>query len=381
MRTLNIILPTIERASFETFAKKMKKNLPELTVTFGHNYDKLFYHSVIDGIFACKPKKIWHEVCDVTVQLPTGDWVLLATFKNGLSFCADHKEEIKFNPNHGPTYDKCDICNHNCKNSYVVLNVVTGEELQVGRECAKKFGIESLDFVSKFTQELNRIINLYNEGTGQDEISCWRGRKDARSFESVKVAVLIESAKNYYDTNPNWIKGYYVENRYVKSQSSEAIQKIAKEKIFTEESDYVKAVINNIFLNSNSTEFEKELRSFASSFYGQMKDACKAFFAVKAYEDSLKPSLPSILAGTQVKIEGEIVETKTCESIYGLCTTYKIQTLKGYVVERTGTVHSTIIDGKQKVSFYSIVKYYSSHKIVLDRALKNPKKGVEIINL
>lgn len=383
MKTLNIVVPVVEKTSFETFTNKIKKNVPELTVTFGSNYDKLFYHSVVDDGFTCNPEKIWHEVCDVTIQLPEiNDWILLATFKNGMSFYADPREEIKFkNPNHGLTYGKCDICNHNCQNSYVVLNVVTGEELQVGGDCVKKFGIESFDFISKFNQELYRMIVLYNEGTGQDSLSCWKGMKDARAFESVEVTALIQAAKNYYDTNPNWIKGYYIGNSYIKSQSSKEIKKIVKEKTFTEESNYVKAVINHTLLNSNLTDFEKELRSFVSNFYGQMKDACKAFFAVKAYEDSLKPSLPSILVGTQVKVEGEIIETKTCESIYGLCSTYKIQTLKGYIVERTGTVPFTIVEGKQRVSFYSIIKYYGFHKIVLDRALKNPKKGIEIINL
>ena len=162
MRTINTFIPSDLVNSLKKFADKTKKNVEGFTYSVGKPYEKLFRHPVIEeNGMAGHCVKAFHEVCDLVINMPDeSDWRLIATYMDGAFTPADPTKELIFNNlAHGADYGKCDLCGHWCKNTYVVENVKTGEELQVGCECIKKFGIEGFGFLSDFLEYLN-ILNL-----------------------------------------------------------------------------------------------------------------------------------------------------------------------------------------------------------------------------
>ncbi len=67
------------------------------------------------------------------------NWRLVATYMDGAFTPIDPTKEIIFRePCARSSSGKCDFCGHWCKNAYVVENVKTGEELQVGCECIRE---------------------------------------------------------------------------------------------------------------------------------------------------------------------------------------------------------------------------------------------------
>lgn len=180
---ISTFIPADAVRSFEMFANKVKRNVKGFDYTIGHPYKKVFHHGVINPDGTCdRFKKVFHEVCDVTIIEPEEkDWRLIATYKNNIFLPNDPTKEIVYkNPKHGEDYDKCDHCGHWCKNSYVIKNIKTGEELQVGCECVKKFGITSFDYLSRFNRELYSIYDysINFSTTIPDEIPIWGGKKD-----------------------------------------------------------------------------------------------------------------------------------------------------------------------------------------------------------
>lgn len=101
---------------------------------------------------------------------------------------------------------------------------------------------------------------------------------------------------------------------------------------------------------------------------------------VKNYEDSLKVNT-KLEAGTAVKVDGKVIQTRTEESFYCVMTINTILTDNGTECERVGVIPATEIDGVKRTSFYSTVKGIYHGKISLDRATRNPKKGIEYISI
>lgn len=123
---------------------------------------------------------------------------------------------------------------------------------------------------------------------------------------------------------------------------------------------------------------------FVSKMKKQVKGVEVSFgedYSIKSYEDSLKPQLPIPSVGTAIKIEGEVIESSTQETMYGMVTSYIIKTVKGYEVHKKGVLPITEVNDKLLVSCYSTVRYSNERKIVMDRACKAPKKGMEVFEL
>lgn len=386
MKELIFILPAVELESFKKFTSRMQKHIPELNIEYGKLYSKIYLHTVHteDGN-SCQ--KVWHNVYDVKATMPSiNEWQLLATYKDGYLFIADLTNKIVFsNPAHGEKYNKCDVCGHWCKNSYVVCNTTTGEELQVGCECAKKFGLQGIEFVYQFTKELYRMYNFYcSFDNDDDKEPSWRGSSDPGAFSSVETSNLLKAAKLYYNDHPAWIKGFYQGRTYIQSSSNNAIQLNLEDSQFDGTDDYVKKVCDYIKSLPVESEFAQEMFDVASSFYAQPANASHAYFMIKSYEEYIekqKLNLMQLSEGMQVKVEGVIVTINKRESIYGMMTTYKIKTNKGYIVERTGVIPIVENEDKQTTSFFALVKHVSERRTILDRALKNPKKGMEVVCL
>lgn len=124
----------------------------------------------------------------------------------------------------------------------------------------------------------------------------------------------------------------------------------------------------------------KKTHRLANDFYAYIDEAVYAFFMVKNYEDSLKAET-KLETGTHVKVEGKVIQTRTEESYYGPMTINIILTDNGVECERIGKIPTVERDNIKRTSFYSTVKGIYHGKISLDRATKNPKKGINYIVL
>lgn len=386
MRTINTFIPSDLVDSLKKFADNTKKNVEGFTYSVGKPYEKLFYHPVInkEGIGGQRIE-VFHEVCDLTIDIPEqSGWRLLATYKDDAFTPADPTKELIFkNPAHGADYGKCDFCGHWCKNAYVVENVKTGEELQVGCECIKKFGIEGFGFLSDFTRKLYELYDYrisYATDNEFGDIEKWGGRKDSRYKNAILKSDLIMAAKAQYDICPVYKKGTEVEHIRYRSSTLDGIDTILNSKKFKVDEAYVKAVCEFGAKIQPKTEFEEDMLSVAKNFYCFQAQDVYAFFLVKAYEDSLKPEL-SVQKGNQVKVCGKIIQKRFEESYYGVMEINTILTDKGIECERYGKVPTIEENGIKRTTFYALVKGVFNGKISLDRATKNPKKGIEVIEI
>lgn len=143
---------------------------------------------------------------------------------------------------------------------------------------------------------------------------------------------------------------------------------------------YVKAVCEFGAKIQPKTEFEEDMLAVAKNFYCYQAQEVYAFFLVKAYEDSLKPEL-NLQKGNQVKVSGNVIQQRFEESYYGMMEINTILTDKGITCERYGKIPTTEENGIKRTSFYALVKGVFKGKVSLDRATKNPKKGIEVINI
>lgn len=383
MNTIKTFIPSESVDSFKKFADKTQKNVKDFTYSLGKPYQKLFYHPVIeeDGT-AGHLTKVFHEVCDLTINIPEqSGWKLLATYKNDAFIPVDPTKELVFkNPQHGAHYGKCDHCGHWCKNAYVIENITTGEELQVGCECIKKFGIDDMYYISDFTRKLYEIYNYkLNYATDKEygDLLEWGGRKDSSYKNAILKTNLIMAAKSQYEICPVYKKGTKVENGRYRSATLEGIDTILNSGNLKVDETYVKAVCEFGSKIQPKTEFEEDMLTVAKNFYCYQGQEVYAFFLVKAYEDSLKPEL-NIPKGCQVKVCGKVIQKRFEESYYGMMEINTILTDKGVTCERYGKVPTT---EDKRTSFYALVKGVFKGKVSLDRATKNPKKGIEVINI
>lgn len=383
MNTIKTFIPSESVDSFKKFADNTQKNVKDFTYSLGKPYQKLFYHPVIeeDGT-AGHLTKVFHEVCDLTVNIPEqSGWKLLATYKDDAFTPVDPTKELVFkNPQHGAHYGKCDHCGHWCKNAYVIENITTGEELQVGCECIKKFGIDDMYYISDFTRKLYEIYNYkLNYATDKEygDLLEWGGRKDSSYKNAILKTNLIMAAKSQYEICPVYKKGTKVENVRYRSATLEGIDTILNRGNLKVDETYVKAVCEFGAKIQPKTEFEEDMLTVAKNFYCYQGQEVYAFFLVKAYEDSLKPEL-NLPKGCQVKVCGKVIQKRFEESYYGMMEINTILTDKGVTCERYGKVPTT---EDKRTSFYALVKGVFNGKVSLDRATKNPKKGIEVINI
>lgn len=384
MNTIKTFIPADNVESFKKFADKTKKNVEGFSFVIGEPYMKVFYHPVIDEYGTRgHVTKAFHEICDLTINMPEENgWKLVCTFKDEAFTPVDNSKELVFkNPAHGQDYNKCDVCGHWCKNSYVIKNIETGEELQVGCECVKKFGIKSFDYLSKFTSELHKLYDYSKLYTTDDEnLEMWGGKSDSVYKNAFKKANLIMSAKAEYDKCPIYKKAYRERDTYYRSPTLTNIETILCGEKFDINNDYVEKVCAYALSKPIDGEFVKKTHRLANDFYAYIDEAVYAFFMVKNYEDSLKTET-KLETGTHVKVEGKVIQTRTEESYYGPMTINIILTDNGVECERIGKIPTVERDNIKRTSFYSTVKSIYHGKISLDRATKNPKKGITYIAL
>ena len=367
-------------------AEKTAKNVQGFSYTMGKPYMKLFYHRVIeeDGM-AGHRVKAFHEVCDLTINIPEENgWKLICAYKDGAFMPTDASKEVVFkNREHGQYYKKCDVCGHWCKNSYVIENVNTGEELQVGCECVKKFGIKSFDFISKFTHDLYAMYDYrisYATDEEYGDLEIWRGKSDSAYKNAFKKADLIMSAKAEYDKCPVYKKAYRERGTYYRSPTLTNIETILCGEKFNIDDEYVNKVCAHALSKPVDGEFSEKTHRLANDFYVYIDEAVYAFFMVKNYEDSLKPQ-PIVRKGMQVKICGKVIQQQKEESYYGMMEINTILTDSGITCERIGKIPTEETNGVVRTSFYALVKGIYRGKIILDRATKNPKKGIETVTI
>ena len=384
MNTIKTFIPADNVESFKKFANKTKKNVEGFSFVIGKPYMKVFYHPVInENGMRGKCIKAFHEICDLTVNMPEENgWKLVCTFKDGAFTPVDTSKELIFkNPAHGQDYNKCDVCGHWCKNSYVIENVTTGEELQVGCECVKKFGIKSFDYLSKFTDELYKLYDYsLSCSTEDDELKMWGGNPNAIYKNAFKKADLIMSAKATYDKCPIYKKAYRQGNTHYPSPTLVDIEATLCGENFDINNEYVEKVCAYALSKPIDGEFAEKMHRLASDYYVYLDKSVYAFFMVKNYEDSLKAET-KLETGTHVKVEGKVIQTRTEESYYGPMTINIILTDNGVECERIGKIPTVERDNIKRTSFYSTVKGIYHGKISLDRATKNPKKGINYIAL
>ena len=263
MRTINTFIPSESVVAFEKFAKKTQKNVEGFTYSVGKPYEKLFRHPVInENGMAGRCIKVFHEVCDLVINMPEeSDWRLLATYKDGAFMPTDPSKELIFkNPEHGIDYGKCDYCGHWCKNAYVIENVKTGEELQIGCECVKKFGLGRFDYISDFTRKLYKLYDYrINYATDEEygDILLWRGGKDVSYKDAIIKADLIMAAKAQYNICPIYKKGIKQGVSYFRSETLEGIDTILNSKNFDVDNAYVEAVCEFGKKIEPQSEFDK----------------------------------------------------------------------------------------------------------------------------
>lgn len=387
MNTIKTFIPSDLVETFEKFASKAKKNVEDFSYEISKPYEKLFCHPVIqENGMAGHMAKAFHEVCDLTINMPDeSDWRLVATFKDGAFTPANPTKEVVFkNPKHGKDYGKCDFCGHWCKNSYLLENIKTGDEVQVGCECIKKFGLKNVNFMSDFTRKLYETYDYRISYATDDEfgdlIPVWKGGKDVSYKDAIIKAELIMAAKAQYDICPIYKKGAYQGFAYFRSETLSGIDTIlASKKIVVDES-YVKAVCEFGEKIESTTDFENGMLAVAKNFYCYKDQEIYAFFLVKSYENSLKPK-SNIERGKQVMVKGKVVNQRYEESYYGTMEINTIITDKGVVCERYGKIPIVEEDGVRRTTFYALVKGVFNGTVSLDRATKNPKKGIDIIEI
>ena len=381
--TSKFFLPYANLESFKKLAKKVQKHV-DMQISYSQSYKKTFNHPVInENGMRGHCEKYVHEVVDVTIVTPDfNDWELVATYKDGSLFVTDYSKELVFlNKEHGANYHKCDCCGHTIrKEMFVVRNNKTNEELQVGSECAKTYGIEGLKWVSKFYAELYKIYDYrldYN--CGEEDFPTWRGGADCSAFRSVKVSDVIKSSKLYYtENNGIWNKGHYEGRTYYPSSSKETLTNhvINNEGECTEEYiNSVKEFVNSTLANKDN-EFYDSICENVNGYYMSLADVHFIFFAVKYYEENiLAEKFGNYKEGEQLHIVGDIISDKVVEGYYGSYHVITIQLENGRKLVRKGAVPN--IDGK--VNAYAFVDSVWNNTTYLSRVTKNPKKGYEVV--
>lgn len=385
---IKIFIPSENIKEFTSFANKAKKHINGFDYQIGSPHMELFYHPTINKDGAWDDfTKVFHNVCDVTIIEPEEkDWRLVATYKDNNFLPTNPSKKLVYkNPKHGKDYGVCDACGHKIttKRAYIIENIKTGEELQVGCACINKFGLTSFEHIARFNNKLYELYD-YSIKDSDGDIREWRGKKDTSFLDAFETSKLITAAKKVYDKCPIWKRGEVINGRKVPSETSIDIQReVMRIKYENIEIDkkYTKSVCDYTLSQESKNEFQGAMHALAKNYYCNITQTVYAFFMVKAYENS-KKNIGDIKVGTPVKVDGKIIQHEYKDGWYGTMQINTILTDNGRECERIGVIpiipnnDGTDID---KTSFYSVVKFIRNNKIYLDRATKNPKKGVEYI--
>lgn len=387
MRTIEIKIPKLTIESFRKLADKCKKNVPDFDYSVGKEGTERFQHITLHDNGYSRSYAM-HPIFPVTIQFPEdNDWELLASYEDGLEFVTDPSQKlVTSNPMHGLNYDHCDVCGRSeLKNSYLIRNVKTGEELQVGCGCVKKYGLQFTKALSDFTRSLYQDFDA-RSNYNTDETLVWKGGADKWAVSAVEKSDLICAAKRYYDEHPVWVKAYYDhdERRMVCSESANQIQRYLSTGDYELDTDYVEEVCRYTLSLSDNSDFTDNMRRLAINFYSTPNSACFAFFMVKKYEEyrlEQKLTMDAYPAGALLHVEGILIDTQTEISFYGAMQINTIKTKSGILVKRVGKVPFVEVDGVKKVDFYAKIKYVEGIQITVDRALKRPAKGLQPVNI
>lgn len=387
MRTIEIKIPKLTIESFRKLVDKCKKNIPDFDYSVGKECEERFLHITLHDNGIAR-EYMMHPVFPVTIQFPEdNDWELLASYEDGLEFITDPSQKlVTSNPMHGLNYDHCDVCGRSeLKNSYLIRNVKTGEELQVGCGCVKKYGLQFTKALSDFTRSLYQDFDA-RSNYNTDETPVWKGGSNRWAFSAIGKSDLICAAKRYYDEHPVWVKAYYDhdERRMVCSESANQIQRYLSTGDYELDTDYVEEVCRYTLSLSDNSDFTDNMRRVANNFYTTPNSACFAFYMVKKYEEyRLEQKLPmdAYPEGALLHVEGVLIDSQTEMSFYGAMQINTIKTESGILVKRVGKVPFVEVDGVKKVDFYAKIKYVEGIQITVDRALKRPAKGLQPVNI
>lgn len=387
MRTIEIKIPKLTIESFRKLADKCKKNIPNFDYSIGKERTERFQHITLHDNGYSRSYAM-HPIFPVTIQFPEdNDWELLASYEDGLEFVTDPSRKlVPSNPKHGLNYGKCDVCGRSeLVNSYLIRNVKTGEELQVGCGCVKKYGLQFTKALSDFTRSLYQDFDA-RSNYNTDETPVWKGGADKWAVSAVEKSDLICAAKRYYDEHPVWVKAYYDTNtcRLIPSESNNTIQHYLEFGYYDLDMDYVDEVCRHTLSLSDNSDFADEMRKVANNFYTTPGHACYAFYVVKKYEEyrlEQKLTMDAYPEGALLHVEGVLIDTQTEMSYYGEMHINTIKTDSGILVKRVGKIPFEEIEGVKKVNFYAKIKYVDGILITVDRALKRPIKGLQPVNM
>lgn len=383
--TYNITIPNGMVKDFNNLMAKANKNINGLDWTIGEPYNRIYRH-YFDGNIV----KMSHTVVDIEYTIPDqNNWILLATIVDGALFVTNPKEELKLTNGHGVDYHICDVCKHRqWKKSFIVKNIVTNEELQIGSECAKKFGIGMMNEIYKLTNSLYASYSLpVYDG---EFIGEWPSHfSDPHAVASVETSKLVKACKKYYDDNNGiWKKGYYVGSYYTPSESATDIRNSIDN--FTEDSDdaYYKSLceyLNNVYEADEYNEFAQSIKATGSNFYSSKAEIAPVYFAIKSFENWKKEEdarkngkyLPKRLH--YIYIKGKVINKTKKSGYFGDYYEYEIlNDIDNNIYLRAGSVKT---DEDSNIEGYAFIKDIYKGKNILDRITKNPKKNVTLNNV
>ena len=390
-----MIIPTFKCAEFRKTLEKASKRIEGIDWTIGESYQKVFQHYMEDG-----ENSGWinmtHDVCDVTLTLPDSNgWDLLATVVEGAMFVTDQSKKLELANGHGADYKICDACKHpQWKKSFIVKNQETGEELQVGSECARKFGIGLVSKIHGLAHELYE--NFFLCGCDDEERPHWRENfSDPHAVKSVETSLMVQAAKAYYDEHDGvWIKGKWIGEglwaQYVPSESAADIRTLVESKKFApnDDDEYYKSLceyLNNEFVADDEEGFSYRIKCVGSNYYMSMGDSAVAFFAIKRFEQYKKERDAAALGiylpqrNHYIRIIGKVVNSEKKDGYFGQYTEYEIlNEFDGNHYIRAGVVNA---DENGHVEGYAFVDDVYNGVYRLARVTKNPKKGIALNNI
>ena len=379
MKTYKMTIPSAELNNVENFVAKMSKYINATIDILSDPYNKVYRHATIDAEnFVVITKEI-HSVVDIIITLDKCDWEVLCEIKQGFLIPIDKSKKLVFkNPAHGLNYPICDCCKHHISNSsYVIVNTITGEELQVGPSCATKFGIENLTTLYKYTKELYALYNMYQ--SDMEPMPTWKG--NTYGFVCEEIENIMQVAYNYYiENNGNWDKAFYLGNTYYKSKSAETIKtNVLQHNYELKDVDLIKKVIEYIKTIHADSDFNIDMKRYVCNVYGTLNKSYLAFFAIKAYFSNIEKENIGINKGESFHIIGKITKIEHFEGNYGDYILTYIISNSGQKFIRKGKVPYTTVDNDEKlIDIYATVKFISnSCDVFLDRCTMNPKKNID----
>lgn len=396
-------IPNYERETVEKLVKKARKHIEDVSVSFGKPYKKAYKHGVIKNgdMFSLDEATMIHNVIDMTLTLPdANNWRLKCKYEQGVPHITDMTKPLEIKvAAHGETYNKCDACGHKAwAKSYLIENTETGEELQVGSECMKTFGITKLVWLDKLVHVLYQSLVCGEDDSSDCDFEydeCrWCFKKDPHATRSVEVVDCIKAAKQYYDDNNGaWESGYYDGRYYVPSASKGELHGYIIDKKFSElaTDEYVSSLQSylrdKVFPTATPPDqfdggFDWEMCEALKNYYISIADCSFAFFAVKKYEQWLAAQkLTKIEKGDYVHVTGIITSHRREEGYYGVYDRFEVKANSGHIVRRNGKIATTKgEDGVERAEFYAMVEYVSQNgSLSIGRATTKPKKGIQYI--